>query len=121
MTLVDVRFSTRACGHRVPIGDGGCVYCKPPRLSVQPLAELLRKRCDAFGTRHVAFEIAARLGMTFDTVERQVSRILSGRILKVSFHTADSYCVACGEMPTTLWGKEWDAASPVEPYGDEDF
>lgn len=123
MTLTQVRrFSLRSCGHRVPRGREECPFCNPPRLSVEPLAELLRTRCDRDGQAKTSVEIASRLGMDYDSVERQIRRILSGDVTKVAFHTADNYCIALGgPMPAQVWGREWDEASPVEPYGDEEF
>lgn len=122
MTLTKPKFIQRSCGHRVPSGQKKCPYCYPPRLSVEPLAGLLRKRSETIGTKRMSFEIASRLGMDFERVYRHVRRILQGNLTSIQFHTGDRYCVALGQtMPAELWGSEWDDASPVEPYGDEDF
>lgn len=72
--------------------------------------------------RHVSVEVAARLGMRFDSVERQLRKILQGEMQKLDFYTADAYAVALDQgMPAQLWGEEWWEANPVEPYGDEEF
>lgn len=114
-------FSERACGHRVPTTAKRCSYCQPPRLSAEPLALLLRQRLLQVGQTTVSVELATRLGMDFDSVDRQIRRILSGDVQKVEFHTGDSWSVALGQMPASVWGSEWDSANPVEPYGDEEF
>lgn len=124
MTITQERqkFVLRACGHRVPVGRAKCPFCVPPRLDAAPLAAALRTRSNRIGVERMSIEIATRLGMTFERVERHVRRILAGDVRKVAFHTADNYCVALGGvMPSSLWGKEWDDACPVEPYGDEEF
>lgn len=60
--------------------------------------------------------------MKYESVEQHVRRIMSGAVKKVSFSTADRFCVALGqEMPASLWGQEWQDASPPEIYGDESF
>lgn len=69
----------------------------------------------------MSIEIATRLGMEYDSVARQVHKMFSGETKTISMYLADSYCVALGGvMPASLWGQEWDDASPMEPYGDED-
>lgn len=122
MTVVAPRFVLRSCGHRIPSGRGKCPYCIPPRMSAAPLANELRKRANVVGYDKMSVEIATRLGMNFDTVERHIRRIVSGDVRSVALHTADGFCVALGDvMPATLWPDEWDVANPVEPYGDEDW
>lgn len=115
-------FNVRSCGHSVPSGRMKCPYCIPPRMSAAPLAEALRQRASVVGYERMSFEIASRLGMQFGRVERHIRRIVAGDVRHVAFDTADKFCVALGGvMPATLWGDEWNDASPVEPYGDEEW
>lgn len=116
-------FGTRSCGHRVPVNRVACPYCKPPRLSVQPLQELLRGQVQRHGLTKVSVEVATRLGTNPDHVQRYISRVLQGKFRKVELQTADNYAVALGSMPAILWQREWDYANPIEdePYGDEEF
>lgn len=112
-------FVTRSCGHTIPRGENKCVYCAPPRLSIQPLADLLRARIERSSVVSVSLEVAQRLGQNPETVKRYVQRVLSGEFKRVGLYVADEYAVALGEMAATMWGNEWDEANPVEPYGDE--
>lgn len=116
-------FATRACGHRVPKGRPSCPYCWPPRMPTAPLADALRERALRLGSMNaVSIEVATRLGMEFDSVDRRIRKIVSGSLATIEFDTADRYAIAIGQMPTSLWGKRWDDATPVEePYGDENF
>lgn len=117
-----VAFATRRCGHRVPVGRKHCPYCqREPMVSVAPLAIELRRRADKVGANQLAFEVSSRLGMDYDNCERQIRKMLQGKMQRITLTTADNYATALGGYsPATLWGQEWDDASPVEPYGDED-
>lgn len=72
-------------------------------------------------TRQLSFNIASRLGMTQKTVERYIRRVMNGEFKSIDLYRADSYAVALGSSGAEMWGDEWDEASPVEPYGDEDW
>lgn len=114
------QFATRPCGHRVPRNRPRCPFCQPPRLSVVPLVDALKHRADVVGgIRPMSVEIATRLGMEYESVARQVHKMFSGQTKTISMYLADSYCVAIGDMPASLWGQAWDDANPIEPYGDE--
>lgn len=116
-------FVDRSCGHRIQKGRKNCPYCRTPRLSVAPLAEAVSRRANQLGTlTKVSVEVATRLGMRYESVDRQLRKILQGKMSKLDFYLADAYAVALGEeMPALLWGEEWDDANPVEPYGDEEM
>lgn len=115
-------FTTRPCGHCVPKGRKKCPYCQTPWLSAKPLEDLLRTRTRQLGSVDaVSIEVATRLGWTQERTRRQITRILSGSMSKVTFDTADSFAVALDiGMPAAVWGDEWDFCNPVEIYGDED-
>jgi hypothetical protein len=122
MTVTEQRFVTRKCGHRIPSGREKCPYCVPPRLSAEPLAEEFRKRAKHTSYNQMSIEIATRLGMSYERVERHVRRIVSGDVKNVSLDTADRFCVALGGvLPATLWKDEWEMMNPVEPHGDEEW
>lgn len=116
-------FSQRLCGHRVPKSRKHCPYCQAPRVTAAPLAEAILARAVVVGSvAKVSIEVATRLGLRFDSVERQIRKILQGKMQKVDLYLADAYAVALGqEMPAVMWGDEWEFANPVEPYGDEGF
>lgn len=115
-------WTMRLCGHRVPKGRKLCPWCKPPMLSVVPLQDELRRLAPSFGGYNkMAFHIASRLGMEYDNVERQIRKIMQGKMQRITLRIADEYSVALGQVPAILWADEWDAANPIEPYGDEGY
>lgn len=114
-------WAVRACGHRVPVGRSSCPWCSPPRLSIKPLSELVRARTKVVSLNALSVEVASRLQEDPQTVRRYLTRVVAEEFERIEFHTADRYAIALGEMPASLWGSAWDDASPVEPYGDEEF
>lgn len=124
LTRVKPQFAVRACGHSVPMGRAKCPYCTPPRMSAEPLAAEFRKRASRIGFEKMTFEVASRLGMSYERIDRHIRRIVAGDVTKISFNNADKFCVALGGIsPATLWPEEWEYANPVEdePYGDENY
>lgn len=84
----------------------------------------MEERAGQIGLRSMTIDIASRMGMDYESVERHIRRMFVGEFSTIGLYKADAYAIAIGQSPQAIWRDAWDEANPIEPYeryGDEDY